>query len=392
MRRFLLFVLFLLVGVCTFLSAQQIDSMFDDSVDRSLLDVRRVAIIPNRLPLVLQEPEMWRLSNWELLAAEFRGKGYDVLGYEQTVGAARQANLPLEDTLSSEAKFAEFCRITDTDMVIMPYYGTGFTSSTFLLMATRHNYTSMVSYQYYTPRENIFFHRADASATTGYTTGLGILLGTATSVLGTAMGQPEIGYAGAGIMLAGLLVDTIRALRPPTAWWENSFEEAVPTAAEPILAYLQGAGGSGQTASGPSASTGTQISPSSPGSPPQGSDHTGRESPWERIPVRFGVIGGIGTDLGLIDALGGAFIDLSLSRWFSLKSELLMGNLNAEDTTESKDDREINVLTLQLPLLARLKLPVGESSALYVLAGPGVNIPVGDARIEEWESTEGNRG
>jgi len=161
--RFQVVLLFLLVAVIV--PAQKIDSIFDDTVDKSTLDVKRIAIIPNRLPLVLQEPEMWRLSNWSLMAKKFRRNGYDVLGYYDTREAANKANLPLEDTLSAEAKYDMFCRLTDTDLVVMPYYGTSFSSSNFLLLATKHNYTSTVSYQYYTPpgRTSYFTGRMQAT-------------------------------------------------------------------------------------------------------------------------------------------------------------------------------------------------------------------------------------
>lgn len=252
MQRFSipLVILVLFFACAAVIPAQQIDSIFDDSVDKSTLDVKKVAIIPNRLPLVLQEPEQWRLRNWRDLSREFRDEGYDVLGYYDTKEAAKKANLPLEDTLNAEAKYAEFCRLTDTDLVVMPYYGTSFSSSSFLLMVTNHNYTSTVSYQYYTPRENIFFHRADASKTTSYSTGVLSLAGMGVSLLGgLVFNSPAVGYVGTGLIAAGSIWDVIQGLKPADQWWAESFDKAVPAAADPMLSYLGSSSGGGSSSS-----------------------------------------------------------------------------------------------------------------------------------------------
>lgn len=62
------------------LSAQEISSIFDPNFDKAALRrVERTAIIPNRLPLVLQEPARSREVNWEKLDEELRENGFAVL-------------------------------------------------------------------------------------------------------------------------------------------------------------------------------------------------------------------------------------------------------------------------------------------------------------------------
>ena len=222
MKKLILIVFSLLVYI-SFIWPQMIDSMFDETVDISQLSIRQVAIIPNRLPLVLQETELWRRKNWEIIRATLEQYGLEVLPYERTLQAAKEAALPLEDTLSSEDKFYNFCRITDTDLVIMPYYGTGFRMTPLLLVMQSLTYISTVSLQFYTPEQNVFFHRTDASGSSGYTSGIGSAAALVTMLLQFPLGASDIFlYISAGLGGAGLIYDSINAFTPPANGKQNS--------------------------------------------------------------------------------------------------------------------------------------------------------------------------
>ena len=78
--------------------SQMYEALFDNTVDKTDISMRRVAIIPNRLPMALAEPEKWRKYNWQLIANEFKMRGYEVIDYQTTLDAVKESNLPLEDT------------------------------------------------------------------------------------------------------------------------------------------------------------------------------------------------------------------------------------------------------------------------------------------------------
>ena len=71
---------------------------YEPDVNRSSLSVNRVAIVPNRLPLNLTDPEKWRNYNWEIAARIFRDKGYDVVDYQTSINEFEKSGLPVEAT------------------------------------------------------------------------------------------------------------------------------------------------------------------------------------------------------------------------------------------------------------------------------------------------------
>ena len=79
---------------------------FDPSLP-GVIPVRRVALVPNRLPANLLEPEKWRRSNWDVAAKALRAKGYDVVDYDASVASFEKSALPIEDTHASRDKYAE---------------------------------------------------------------------------------------------------------------------------------------------------------------------------------------------------------------------------------------------------------------------------------------------
>jgi hypothetical protein len=235
---------FLLVLVAFPCAAQEVNSIFDQQVAASELHVRRIAVIPNRLPLVLQEAEMWRQKNWEIIRRLLEAKGFDVVPYEDTVDAAKTAGLPLEDTFSSEDKFHTLCQLTGADLVIMPYYGTSFRSVNFLFLINTYIYSSIVSYQFYSPEVNLFFHRADAQGEDRFSTGWAPLIGMGLTLLplvvpsGDFKSMSTMTSIGGIVSLGGSLYDLIQTASPPNKRWERGFEKAIAKALEPFLASL----------------------------------------------------------------------------------------------------------------------------------------------------------
>jgi hypothetical protein len=237
---------FLVLGAVRGFS-QEVNSVFDQQVAVSTLHVRRIAVIPNRLPLVLQEAEMWRQKNWEIIRRLLEHNGFEVVPYADTVDAARTAGLPLEDTFSSEDKFHTLCQVTGADLVIMPYYGTSFRTVNFLFLVNTYIYSSIVSYQFYSPEVNLFFHRADAQGEDRFSTGWAPLIGIGLTFLPLIIPSDvsmQVGSVstittiGGVVSLGGTVFDLVRTASPPNKRWERGFEKAIAKALGPFLAAI----------------------------------------------------------------------------------------------------------------------------------------------------------
>ncbi len=403
----------LLVAMAPAVGAQEISSIFDQSVDRSQLRVSRIAVIPNRLPLVLQEAEKWRRTNFEIIRDYLEGHGFDVVPYDLSLRAAIEANLPLEDTFSSEDKLFAFSEATGADLVIMPYYGTGFRSSNVLLFINRFRYSSTVSFQVYSPQANVFFHRADAAAEVGYSQGYGFLAGAVTTAV-----APESAQIGLGLMAADALWGLLNSLRSIDSWHERAFQRAIPQALEPLVSFL----------GTPSAALSAPVSPPVTAQPPVDSeedqdagppaDDQAREqvaetpAPEERAPaprqepdrrsptanylgLRVGIAPGrVLTDQYFWDVPTDSFeptgdwgftADLALELGFSenlaiqteLGATLHYSWADYEGPLGDQDDVELGADLLHLSVLAKPRL-ITQGLTLYGLAGPMVTIVLGD--------------
>ena len=56
----------------------------EPSINRPAVRVLKVAIVPNRLPATLMEPERWRKINWGIVAGLLRERGFEIVDYERT--------------------------------------------------------------------------------------------------------------------------------------------------------------------------------------------------------------------------------------------------------------------------------------------------------------------
>lgn len=233
---------------CAYTNRGKSESFFDSQFDKSQLQVNRVAIIPNRLPLVMKEPDVWRKKNWELIAALFRQHGYEVVDYETSNRVFNSANLPIEDTGSSEEKFATAASQLNADILLMPYYSTNFTGNS-VLAYSEMDYGALVSLQIYSTRENRFIFRADGTANSGYraysgllsmasslTSGAGSLISGGSSSnnsAGSVVGIVMLGVAVVGLIFS--IGDLANGLTPAEEWWKRAFTEAVGASLEPFF-------------------------------------------------------------------------------------------------------------------------------------------------------------
>ncbi len=225
---------------------------FEPSIQRSDVRIRRVAIVPNRLPLNLADPESWRSYNWETAAEEFQKRGFEVVDYATSVSTFERSGLPLEDTPNSRDKFADLARELNVDAIIVPYYGTLFESAQIILMSEMH-WIGVITFQIYLTSANDFFARLDLSGDTRYVFNYGTFLLTAAAMTNPSTEQkwdPETMQfvekkdtaaesLKAGLMLTGLtmlIIDITYGIMGAKYMWKKSFHQAIRKGLEPFFA------------------------------------------------------------------------------------------------------------------------------------------------------------
>lgn len=226
---------------CAYTNRGKTTSFFDTQFDKSQLQINRVAIIPNRLPLMVKEPEYWRKTNWELISKIFKDHGYEVIDYESTNIAFQNANLPIEDTGSSAEKFAQAASELNADVLIMPYYASVFTGNA-ILSTSQMNYNAQVSLQIYSSLENRFIFRADADANSGFASYTGLfaaLMPIINSSGSDSSGRdpiaPILKILFGGVALGFVIGDLVNGLTPAEEWWKRAFTEAIKVSLEPFF-------------------------------------------------------------------------------------------------------------------------------------------------------------
>jgi hypothetical protein len=201
---------------------------FEPSINRSNAKIRRVAIVPNRLPLNLQDPEKWRNYNWGIIKEEFEKHGFLVVDYHTSVAAFDRSGLPVEDTKSSREKYADLAQQLRVDVIIVPYYGTFATSKSILLLINHYSYVGVATFQMYLTEENDFFSRADVNGSNQYTTNILTLIGIGVTFIDPTAGQITMGV--------GQLWDLIQMLRTSDSRWRSAFKEAIREGLKPFWA------------------------------------------------------------------------------------------------------------------------------------------------------------
>ncbi|MBP7809017.1 MAG: hypothetical protein KA163_06975 [Bacteroidia bacterium] len=133
----------------------------ESSISPSEVKGRTVGILPNRLPVTLQNSEEWRKRNYESIKKILVAQGFSVVDYNTCNQMFQQSGLPLEDTKSSRDKYADLAQKMNADLLIFPYYGTTFSSTGF-----SNSYISIASLQFYSLKHNDFSARVDLEGVT----------------------------------------------------------------------------------------------------------------------------------------------------------------------------------------------------------------------------------
>ncbi len=133
----------------------------ESSIKPQDIKAKTVAILPNRLPVTLQNSEKWRQKNYESMKKILVKKGYSVIDYNTSNQLFQESGLPLEDTKSSRDKYADLAQKLNADLLIFPYYGTTYTSN-----GLSNSYISIGSLQFYSSKHNDFSARVDLEGVT----------------------------------------------------------------------------------------------------------------------------------------------------------------------------------------------------------------------------------
>lgn len=205
----------------------------EQSIPAEKVRIRTVAVIPNRMPMTMQDPEKWRQYNWKIISDIFTAKGFRVIDYNTTVNLFTRSGLPLEDTKSSRDKYADFANEINAELVVIPYYGTSYNLESGFFNNT-HKYLSIGSLQFYYAPQNDFIARIDfegSKLTTTSAPGTYAFFGLLPTLI-----RPEDPEDMATIgMLTGLgslmiMFSDLLAPTNPQKNWESSFQEGIVTA------------------------------------------------------------------------------------------------------------------------------------------------------------------
>jgi formylglycine-generating enzyme len=203
---------------------------FERSVNRNDVTITRVAIVPNRLPLNLQDPEKWRLTNWGIAKNEFEQHGIQVVDYKTSVNLFDQSGLPIEDTKSSRDKYADLANTLNVDAVVIPYYGTFASVKNVFFIFNGGSYVGVATFQIYLRKQNDFFTRVDCSGENYYTTGILMMTGVVLSFV-----NPTVGLLTEGV---GVIYDLVLSLRSSDSRWEEAFTEGIHQGLAPFFVAM----------------------------------------------------------------------------------------------------------------------------------------------------------
>jgi hypothetical protein len=185
-----------------------------------------VAVLPNRLPLNLSEPEKWKKFNWEVMKKRFEREGLLVIDYETSVEMFNKSGLPLEDTKVSRDKYAELAEEMDADILVFPYYGTSFRITG---ITDKNNFEVTGSLQIYLADQNDFMTRIDINGNNYYhafsklSPIFSILLTTVFSLTDSYELMAVGAIAGPAVSIGFL----IPAFTPARKRWERAFRYSI---------------------------------------------------------------------------------------------------------------------------------------------------------------------
>lgn len=205
--------------------------------------MQTVAILPNRLPVNLQDDEKWRRSNFDVLQGIFTAKGYQVVNYATAVEKFKSSGLPLEDTKSSRDKYAELAEQLNADLLIFPYYGISYQRSGLLDI---NSYIAVGTLQVYSKKHNDFLARIDFSGENWYanlsTFGsfLTILSAISSNSTTTSAQQAESNQSRAAAFASTGMIMTLMGLLESTeeadSRWSKAFTEGLTAGTDAFFA------------------------------------------------------------------------------------------------------------------------------------------------------------
>jgi hypothetical protein len=214
----------------------------EPSINRAGVKVQKVAVVPNRLPATLMEPEKWRRYNWQLVAQELRRRNFEVIDYETCVRTFEKSGLPVEDTHSSRDKYADLAQSLGADAVIVPYYAT-FAYARNWVLVNKLTFASVATFQFYLAERNDFMARVDASGESSYYTGFLTLAGLGLTLLGAVTGTPELSTVALLPLIGEIVYVLVVGLKPPDSYWEDAFQQAIDQGMRPFFAAFPTASG-----------------------------------------------------------------------------------------------------------------------------------------------------
>jgi len=191
--------------------------------------VRRVAVVPNRLPANLTNAEYWQERNARMISEEFERRGFDVIDIGVAEAAFMRSGLPLEDTPASRDKYAQLAAELGVDAIVIPYYGTQLAASSIVFSSTI-SHQAVATLQIFLTEINDFFARIDVSGEHTYTSGYIMMSG-----LGAMMSSQRFADSGSdaltigmvgglGIAMIGLVMDVVVASTSSASKWGDAFD------------------------------------------------------------------------------------------------------------------------------------------------------------------------
>ena len=207
----------------------------EPSINRASVKVMKVAIVPNRLPATLTEPERWRKFNWEVVAGLLRQRGFEIIDYDTSVRTFEKSGLPVEDTHSSRDKYAELAGALGADAIVVPYYAT-FAYAKNYFMVNKVGFDSVATFQFYLAERNDFMARIDASGESNYMTGILGAGGLVFSLVGSIAGVAALGIVGLVAVVGEVAYVVALSTRSNESYWEEAFRAAITEGMKPFFA------------------------------------------------------------------------------------------------------------------------------------------------------------
>ncbi|MFZ4619390.1 MAG: hypothetical protein ACOYNS_02445 [Bacteroidota bacterium] len=209
------------------------------------ITIKKIAIIPNRLPMNIVSRDSMMKNNWESIKSEFMARKFEVVDYKTSVKVFEELGLPIEETKSSRDKLAELADQLGVDAIIIPYYGTTSETKSFLFFSTI-TWNTSTTFQIYLTQKNDFFARIDASGEKKYTSGIISTIGLVINFVAAGMDptiedtdakkvtgvtpmkdnptKKTLGYVGLGAMALGTIVDLANISKDSRSQYQDAFK------------------------------------------------------------------------------------------------------------------------------------------------------------------------